>query len=136
VTNINPKINSITSVVPVNDVEASAAFFEKIGFTRTSEVSEDPTDPSTPLGFVIMVNGDCQIMFQSLVSIRNDDESLLPEQGATALIFLIVENLDNVITALAGYPIFMERRTTFYGSEEIGIAGPDGHKFTFAQFAT
>lgn len=133
-TNFASEITTITAVVPVNDVEACATFFEKIGFHRTNEVSENPADPSTPLGFVIMENGKAQIMFQSIVSIRNDDASLLPESGATAIAFLEVTNLDDVISALSGYTVFMARRTTFYGSEEIGIEGPDGHKFTFAKF--
>ncbi|WP_262693308.1 VOC family protein [Kordiimonas aquimaris] len=133
-TNIIPDITTITAVLPVNDVEASAVFFEKIGFHRTNEVSEDPTDPTTPLGFVIMENGKSQIMFQSIVSIRNDDENMLPNGDTTAMMFLEVSDLDSVIKALDGHAVFMERRETFYGSKEIGIEGPGEHKFTFAQF--
>ena len=127
-------VTGITALLPVNDVEACAAFFEKINFHRTNEVSEDPADPSTPLGFVIMENGKAQIMFQSITSIRNDDENMLSDGDTTAMVFLEVSDLERVITALKGHPVFMERRETFYGSKEIGIEGPGGHKFTFAQF--
>lgn len=133
-TNIIPDITKITAVLPVTDVEASAVFFEKIGFSRESEVSEDPMDPSTPLGFVIMMNGKTQVMFQSFKSIENDAPEILSENTATAFLFLEVSDLDSVIMALANEPVFMERRKTFYGADEIGITGPGGHKFTFAQF--
>ncbi len=130
-----PSAISINAVLPVHDVELSARFFEKVGFSRDSEVSEDPADPSTPLGFVIMKNDKCQLMVQSIKSIQNDAPTMLAEGATTTLLFIIVENLDAVVTALAGEPVFMERRKTFYGADEIGITSPGGHKITFAEFS-
>jgi hypothetical protein len=37
--------------------------------------------------------------------------------------------------ALAGYPVAMPRRTTFYGMHEFGVREPGGHWVTFAQKA-
>lgn len=129
-------ISRATALLPVKNVDENAVFLEKVGFRRTSEVSEDPADPSTPLGFAIMVSGDVQIMLQSIQSIRNDDPGLLPEGGAQGFMFVEVADLNRVIAVLEGYDVFMERRSTFYGSDEIGIVSPAGHKFTFAQFGT
>lgn len=133
-TNSKPSAVGVNAVLPVHSVEPEAGFFEKVGFGRDSEVSEDPTDPSTPLGFVIMKNDTCQLMLQSYKSIRNDAPTMLADGDTTTLLFIIVENLDAVVEALAGEPVFMERRTTFYGSDEIGITSPGGHKITFAEF--
>lgn len=133
-TNSKPSAVGVNAVLPVHDVEQSARFFEKVGFARDSEVSEDPTDPSTPLGFVIMKNDACQLMLQSFKSIQNDAPTMLADGDTTTLLFIIVENLDAVVEALDGEPVFMERRTTFYGSDEIGITSPGGHKITFAEF--
>lgn len=127
-------ITKITSVLPVDTVEPNAAFFEKIGFRRESEVSQDPSDPTTPLGFVIMISGDTQVMLQSIQSIRNDAPEMLPEGNATAFLFIEVTDLEAIIQNLKGYPVFMKQRTTFYGSEEIGITCPGGHNVTFAKF--
>ena len=128
-----PTAIGVNAVLPVHDVERSARFFEKVGFCRDSEVSEDPADPSTPLGFVIMKNDTCQLMLQSYKSIQNDAPSMLADGDTTTLLFIIVENLDAVVDALKGEPVFMERRKTFYGAEEIGITSPGGHKITFAE---
>ena len=127
-------VTSITALLPVETVEPNAIFFEKIGFSRTNEVSENPSDPSTPLGFVIMVSGKTQVMLQSIQSIKNDAPELIPEGDTTSFLFVEVNDLDAVTNSLKGYPVFMERRTTFYGSEEIGITAPGGHKMTFAKF--
>ncbi len=132
--NSAPNVTTITALLPVEIVEPNAIFFEKIGFSRTSEVSEDPSDPSTPLGFVIMVSGKTQVMLQSVQSIKNDAPEMIPEGGTTSFLFIEVNDLDAVINSLKDYPVFMERRTTFYGSEEIGITSPGGHKVTFAKF--
>ena len=130
-----PKAIAVNAVLPVQDAEQLARFFEKAGFVRNSEISEDPADPSTPLGFVIMKNDLCQLMIQSIKSIQNDAPEMLPEGGSTAFLFIIVENLDAVIAAMEGEPVFMERRQTFYGSDEVGYTSPGDHKITFAEFA-
>lgn len=130
-----PSAVSVNAVLPVHNVEHEARFFEKAGFIRDSEVSEDPADPSTPLGFVIMKNDACQLMLQSFKSIQNDAPTMLADGDTTTLLFVIVANLDAVISALAGEPEFMERRKTFYGADEIGITSPGGHKITFAEFS-
>jgi len=127
-------VTSITAVLPVETVEPNATFFEKIGFTRESEVSEDPSDQTTPLGFVIMTNGSIQVMLQSIQSIKNDAPEMLPEGGTSSFLFIEVNDLGTVIDALKDYPVFMERRKTFYGSEEIGITCPGSHNITFAKF--
>lgn len=129
-----PSAVSVNAVLPVHDVEHEARFFEKAGFVRDSEVSEDPADPSTPLGFVIMKNDACQLMLQSFKSIQNDAPTMLADGDTTTLLFVIVENLDAAIGALDGEPVFLERRQTFYGADEIGITSPGGHKITFAEF--
>lgn len=135
-TNNNGDVTRVTALLPVPNTDKAAVFMEKIGFQRTSEVSEDPNDPSTPLGFVIMVKEDMQVMLQSIASIRIDDEGLMPQSGSQSFLFIEVKDLEALISALAGYPVFMERRKTFYGSDEIGIVAPGGHKITFAQFGT
>lgn len=133
-TNSTPHAVGVNAILPVHDVDRTASFFEKVGFSRDSEVSEDPTDPTTPLGFVIMKNDVCQLMLQSFKSIQNDAPEMLSGGDTTTLLFIIVENLDAVVDALDGEPVFLARRKTFYGAEEIGITSPGGHKITFAEF--
>lgn len=133
-TNSASNISKITTVLPVDTVEPNAVFFEKIGFRRESEVSENPADPTTPLGFVIMINGETQVMLQSIKSIKNDAPEMLSEGSSTSFLFIEVGDLNAIIDSLNDYPVFMQRRTTFYGSDEIGITCPGGHNVTFAKF--
>ena len=56
-------------------------------------------------------------------------------KGPTFL-YVEVENLDETIAAVKGAEVVMPRRTTFYGSTEIGIKDPAGHFITFAQFGS
>ena len=48
---------------------------------------------------------------------------------------LRVADLDAVKAAVADAPVVMAERETFYGSRELGVQTPGGHRVTFAQFA-
>ncbi len=124
-------INSLTPVLPVDRIEPSMAFFERVGFEKITEVPEDDH-----LGFVILANGEIQIMYQTRTSIK-DDHDVLPNEtdGTPALIYITVSDLDAIAEALAGFNMIMTERTTFYGAREIGFREPGGHVVTFAQFA-
>ncbi|WP_417456499.1 VOC family protein [Kordiimonas sp.] len=124
-------INSLTPVLPVDRIEPSMAFFERVGFEKITEVPE-----GDHLGFVILANGEIQIMYQTRTSIK-DDHDVLPNatDGTPALIYITVSDLDAIAEALAGFNMIMTERTTFYGAREIGYREPGGHVVTFAQFA-
>ena len=69
-----------------------------------------------------------------------DDEQLLlagvPQPLLVAVRTVETEaELDAIEAALASHPIFLPRRTTFYGADETGYIEPGGHYVTFAQFA-
>lgn len=124
----SPMINSITPVLPVDRIEPSVAFFEKIGFKVTTEVPEDDH-----LGFAIVSDGKVELMYQTRTSIAQDTDIA---GGSPVLLFVTVPDIDAIAAALGnGYEIVMPRRQTFYGATEIGYREPGGHIVTFAQFA-
>jgi hypothetical protein len=43
-----------------------------------------------------------------------------------------VSDFADVVKRLAGYPIALPERTTFYGMREIGVLAPGGHVVVFA----
>jgi hypothetical protein len=53
-------------------------------------------------------------------------------KGPTFL-YIEVDNLDAVLTALKTSKIVQPERTAFYGMREIGFQEPGGHYVTFAQ---
>ncbi|WP_417462710.1 VOC family protein [Kordiimonas sp.] len=124
-------IKSLTPVLPVNRIEPSLAFFERVGFEKLDEVPE-----GDHLGFVILANGEIQLMYQTRTSIKGDHDVLPNEtDGTPALIYITVTDLDAIAEALEGFNLIMPERTTFYGAREIGYREPGGHVVTFAQFA-
>ena len=49
------------------------------------------------------------------------------------MLFITVDNLDEVEPALAGAPVVKPRHDTFYGSTEIYVREPGGNTVGFAQ---
>lgn len=119
-----------TPVLFAERIEPSLAFWEKLGFERSSEVPA-----GDHLGFAIVTNGNVELMYQTLESIGQDMPQVREAAaGSKTLLFVEVSNLAAVGKALGGAPVYMEERTTAYGATEIGYREPAGHFVTFAQF--
>lgn len=123
-------VRKVTTVLAVEAIEASLPFWEdRLGFARTVEVPHDGR-----IGFVILVKDGVEIMLQSVASILADLGATTGEvNGRSAALYIEIADLDAVEAALAGYPIEMARRKTFYGALEIGVREPGGHFIVFAQ---
>jgi hypothetical protein len=126
-----PSIRRVTALLPVDSVERSLAFWHKAGLSVTVEVPHGDA-----LGFAIVAGEGVELMLQSHASIMDDVPAVAEaaRQGPSFL-FVEVEDLDTVEAAMAGEPVFLPRRTTFYGAIEIGYREPNGHYVTFAQFS-
>lgn len=128
---IAPSVRKATPVLVVDNVAPCAEFWEKLGFKRTAEVPHEDT-----LGFVILTHGDVELMYQSVASVQADNASMgasIAAEGSRVALFVEVDDLDVAQQAIAGAPIMMERRTTFYGMTEIGVKDPGGHFIILAQ---
>jgi hypothetical protein len=125
-----PNLRKATSVLIVEAIESSLPFWqERLGFERGVEVPHE-----NRLGFVILSNGSVEIMYQTIASLRADSAAHGAEyRGDRTFLFVEVEAIDAIAAALDGFDVFMPRRTTFYGSTEIGYREPGGHFVTFAQ---
>lgn len=120
-----------TPVLVVDRVEPSLAFFERLGFQKTVDVPH-----GDGLGFAILESGSLQIMLQSAASVADDLPSAPPALGRHSALFVEVDNLELTHQRIADAPIFLPRRKTFYGADEIGVIEPGGHHITLAQFGT
>jgi uncharacterized glyoxalase superfamily protein PhnB len=127
----NMTVKKITPVLLVEDVEACVKFWmDRLGFEKTVEVPE-----GNKLGFVILQKGNVELMYQSYVSADKDSgaTSQAARKGPT-LLYVEVENLNEVIRAIKGAEVVAPVRETFYGTREISVKDPGGHIATFAQF--
>jgi uncharacterized glyoxalase superfamily protein PhnB len=126
-----PMVKKITPVLFVAEIEPCVKFWtEQLGFQKTVEVPE-----GNKLGFVILVRGNVELMYQSFASVDKDwpTTGQVARKGPTFL-YIEVEDLEALKAAAMGAAVVMPERTTFYGAREIGIKDPAGHYLTFAQF--
>ena len=119
----------ITPVLVVGSIEKSLPFWvDRMGFEKIVEVPEGDT-----IGFAILTSGGAELMMQSIESVRKDAQQFAPPDATSAAsLFIEVDDFEDARSRLAGYPIALEERTTFYGMREIGVRDPGGNIVIFA----
>ena len=124
-----PAMKKLTPVLSVDEIEPSLPFWiDRLGFELTVEVPEGDR-----LGFVILKKGEVEVMYQTRESIRNDVPSLADTPTGGSFLFIEVDDLDTVESALEGIAPVVPRRMTFYGADELIVREPGGHVVTFAK---
>ena len=126
------KISRATPVLFVDRVEPTRDFFTKLGFTVLFDV---PLEKEGRLGFVGLEKDGVQVMVETRGN-ANEGQALreITRESRRAVVFIEVDHLDAVITALASEPALVERHKTFYGADEISFMEPGGNVVTFARF--
>ncbi|HEX7359501.1 MAG TPA: VOC family protein [Bryobacteraceae bacterium] len=119
----------ITPVLVVEEIEKSLPFWiDRMGFTKVAEVPEGDR-----LGFAIVVRDGAELMLQTAESVRKDVPQFAPKADSNSVgLFIEIENFEDILRRLEGYPIALPERTTFYGMREIGVFEPSGHTVIFA----
>lgn len=123
-------IKKITPLLFVEEIEPCLGFWEKVGFQKTVEVPHGDR-----LGFVILVNGATEIMYQTRASVSEDIPPLAQSPMRGSFLFIEVEDVNAVERALTGITPVVPRRKTFYGADELIVKEPAGNTVTFAQMA-
>jgi uncharacterized glyoxalase superfamily protein PhnB len=123
-------MKKLTPVLPVQAIEPVLPFWiDRLGFEKTAEVPHDDA-----LGFVILVRGDVQLMYQTQASIAADLGVPITIPDGGTMLYMEVEDLDDVERRLEGIQHVIPRRKTFYGADEILVREPGGHLVLFAHF--
>ncbi len=125
-------VKKATPLLFVEKIEAVLPFWmQHLGFIKTVEVPDGDR-----LAFVILQQGSAEVMYQTFASVDKDMPAISGDirKGPTFL-YLEVDDLQAVKSAIGGMEIYMPERSTFYGSREIGVKDPAGHFITFAHFA-
>ena len=134
-------MKKLTPVISVDQIEPCLPFWiERLGFQKTAEVPE-----GDKLGFVILVKGNVEVMYQTRASVAKDlgtavAPGIHPAAGAInpstdlVMLYIQVEKLDPVMAALKGVEVVVPERKTFYGAREFGVREPGGIVVLFAEF--
>ena len=123
-------VKKITSLLFAEEIEPCLKFWmERLGFEKTIDVPE-----GNKLAFAILQKDGVELMYQTYSSAEKDVSAVSPEvRKGPSFLYVEVENLDQIVSAMKGAEVVMPVRTTFYGAKEIGIRDPTGHIVTFAQ---
>jgi uncharacterized glyoxalase superfamily protein PhnB len=122
-------VKRITPVLLVMEIEPALPFWvEKLGFTKAIEVPH-----GNKIGFVALQKGNTELMYQTYASVAEDLPSFAETQKGPTFLYIEVDNLDAVVSALKNSKIVQPERTAFYGMREVGFQEPGGHYVTFAQ---
>ena len=121
-------MKKLTPIMCVEAIEPCLQFWTDLGFEITGTVPGDDG-----IGFAMLQKNGVEIMYQTRASVAADLPGITEElmAGATTL-FIEVESLDEVLPALEGADVVMERRQTFYGMDEIFVRAPCGTIVGFA----
>ncbi len=123
-------VKKSTPVLLVDAIEPSLVFWKALGFEVQIQVPHE-----NRLGFVAISNGRVELMYQSFDSVAADiSELAIKLRGHHSTLFVEVDSLELAVESVAQAPVFMQRRTTFYGANEIGVIEPGGHYVTLAEF--
>ena len=124
-------LKRITPIMQVETIEPLLPFWtERLGFTVTTQVPH-----GDDIGFVILEKDGYEVMYQTSASVEADASVLAEHPLGGTILFIEVDDIDAIESALADAEILVPRRTTFYGSTEIFFREPAGNVVGFAQFA-
>ena len=120
-------IKKVTPLLVVDKIEPSLGFYEKLGYGVVISVPLEDR-----LGFVLLAQGESQIMLQTRHSLVADLPAVATA-GATSLLYVDVESLEAALVAAAGSEILVPTRTTFYGAKEAFVREASGQIVAFAE---
>jgi hypothetical protein len=122
-------VRKVTPILYVESIEPSLPFWERLGFERTAEVPHEDA-----LGFVILARDGHEVMYQTRASVESDVPAVAATPMGGAILFMEIEDLAAVESALDGHEVVVPRRRTFYGADEIWYREPAGNLVGFARF--
>ena len=122
----------LTPILIVTAIEECLSFWEQtMGYEVAAQVPH-----GDHLGFVILRNGNAELMLQSESSLGSDLPTLRSEQinGCTFL-YADVPSLDQALGQLRGATIVVPRRKTDYGAEEVWVKTASNHVIGLSELA-
>lgn len=127
----NVTVKRLTPNLYTDDVAAAVKFWtERMDFEKTVEVPEE-----SGLAFAALQKGDIELMYGSYKSLDKEAGVRDSYRRGTGFLFIEVDDLDAVLSAMKDVPMVSPVHQTFYGATEFTVKDPAGHLITFAQFA-
>ena len=123
-------VKSAAPVLFVDRVEPTRDFFQRAGFEVMFDLPE-----GDHLGFAGLNRDGVQVMIETRGN-HNEGPAMqqLTRESARAVVFIEVDDLDELMGLLDGERVVVDRHKTFYKSDELTYEEPGGNLVTFAKF--
>jgi hypothetical protein len=124
------KVTSATPVLFVDRVEPTRDFFQLAGFEVMFDIPEGDR-----IGFAGLNRDGVQVMIETRGNSHEDPKLReLSRESRRAVVFIEVDDLDELIGMLPADRVVVARHSTFYKSDELTYEEPGGNLVTFAKF--
>ena len=124
-------IKKLTPILLAEKIEPVLPFWNALGFEVSMQVPE-----GDQIGFVILKRGELEVMYQTVSGVLADAPRLLDGSDRTStILYLEVEDLDGLLSRLEDREVAVERRTTFYGADEVFLRDPAGNLIGLAEMS-
>jgi hypothetical protein len=121
-------MKKLTPIIVVDAIEPCLPFWtERLGFEVTVTVPHGDR-----IGFAIVARDRVEVMYQSRESVAADVPSMSNVVGGAPVLFIEVEDVGEVESALESADVLVPRRQTFYGMDEVFVRAPCGTVVGFA----
>ncbi|MBT8218825.1 MAG: VOC family protein [Bacteroidia bacterium] len=122
-------MDSISPNIFVKNINATIAFYKKIGFEVVITVP-DEGEPS----FAMMSCGQISFMFQTFNSLGDDLPEIQRNPGGSILLYIQLQKVKAFFDQIQDkVEILKPLETTFYGATEFSIVDNNGFVLTFAE---
>lgn len=123
-------MKSLTPNLFVRDMDATIAFYQKLGFRVVMTVPESGED----LVWAMMVCGDVTMMFQTFDSLEDELPEISRSNGGSLLLYIDIKDIRSFYASLEGrVNILKGLEKTFYGATEFSILDNNNYVLTFAE---
>ncbi len=123
-------MQSLAPNIFVNDMPATIAFYQKLGFQITTSVPE-----SGDYAWVMMTCGEISFMFQTYESLGTEMPEISRDQNSGPLLLYIrTKNIRTFFEEIKHFAkVLKGLEKTFYGATEFTIQDNNGMVLTFAE---
>ena len=123
-------VKRISPILFVDEIEPVLLFWDRLGFEKTAEVPHEGR-----CGFVILEKDGLEVMYQTRASLEDDVPAMSKTPLAGTILYMEVDDIEDVMVAMEGESVVVPRRRTFYGMDEVFVREPGGHVVGFAQIS-
>ena len=123
-------MESLAPNIFTNNIQETVALYTLLGFNVTMSVPEQGDD----LVWVMMVNGNVTVMFQTYQSLEGDLPEIRRNDGGSLLLYISLKNIRDFFESIKDkVKVLKGLEKTFYGATEFSILDNNNYVLTFAE---